>query len=190
VTERVDILASVCELIACGEADRAAALLDQEYPFSRVVATTRAYRPVEALRVFRRDGFVDRYSGIRLLFPGVLRVLSQHLPAHLPYHPNWKVSETHLAYWELYPTVDHVRPVTRGGLDAPDNWVTTCMLRNSAKSNWTLEELGWTLHPAGDRSRWDGLESWFMSHVQQNPQLNENAGVRAWYRAALSARAG
>jgi HNH endonuclease len=57
------------------------------------------------------------------------------------------------AFWEVGATIDHVVPVTRGGADDESNWVTTSMARNSAKMNWTLEELGWTLHPPGNHWR-------------------------------------
>ena len=40
-------------------------------------------------------------------------------------------------------TIDHVIPVARGGADDESNVVTTSMLRNSAKSNWLLDEVGW-----------------------------------------------
>ena len=36
------------------------------------------------------------------------------LPEEFPYHRAWKVSSTHPAYWQLYPTVDHVVPLARG----------------------------------------------------------------------------
>ena len=36
------------------------------------------------------------------------------------------------------------------------------MLRNGAKGNWLLEELGWSLHPPGDMESWDGLLGWFV----------------------------
>jgi 5-methylcytosine-specific restriction endonuclease McrA len=183
VTDRADILAAVCRLLDADERDRASALIQREYPFSPVEPTKRTCSLVEALHVFRRDGFVDRYSGGRLVFPGVLRVLSGQLGAAFPYHPNWKTSETHFAYWELYPTVDHLIPVTRGGRDEPGNWMTTCMLRNSAKGNWTLEELGWSLHPAGNLAQWDGLETWFTAHVERTPLLKQDTGVRDWCRA-------
>jgi hypothetical protein len=78
---------------------------------------------------------VDRYSGLPLVFPGVLRLLSRLLPQEFPFHPNWKMAETHPAYWELFPTIDHVLPVSRGGVDSDVNWVTTSMLRNAAKAN-------------------------------------------------------
>jgi hypothetical protein len=36
------------------------------------------------------------------------------------------------------------------------------MLKNTAKANFTIEELGWQLHPPGSLSEWDGLTGWFM----------------------------
>jgi len=61
-------------------------------------------------RIFARDGFIDRYRGSRLIFPPVLRLLSLYLPKEFPYHKNGKMTEGHMAYWELFPTVDHVVP--------------------------------------------------------------------------------
>jgi len=117
----------------------------------------RGYGKVTCTRIFIRDGFIDRYSGTRLIFPGVLRVLSKLLRTDFPFHPNWKMSATHPAYWELFPTIDHVVPVTRGGVYDESNWVTTSQLRNSAKGLWTLDELGWELYPPGDYASWNGL---------------------------------
>lgn len=70
------------------------------------------------------------------------------------------MDKTHPAYWELFPALDHVLPVCRGGRDDQDNLVSTSMLRNSTKSNWTLDELGWSIHPPGDMKHWDGLLAW------------------------------
>jgi hypothetical protein len=117
----------------------------------------RRQGPVESTRVFVRDGFIDRYTGTRLIFPPVLRTLSEALPGEFPFHPNWKTDVTHPAYWEVGATVDNLIPVTRGGKDAEENWVTASMARNSAKMNWTLQDLGWHLHPPGDIRDWDGL---------------------------------
>ena len=97
------------------------------------------------------------------------------------------MSETHEAFWELSPTVDHVVPVSRGGLDSESNWMTTSMRRNSAKANWTLDELGWRLHAPGSLSRWYGLLGWFKMHAAANPALLENSLVRRWHRAAVAA---
>jgi serine/threonine protein kinase len=68
--------------------------LRRDYPFAPEAVTKRQYGPVESTRVFVRDGFIDRYTGERLIFPPVLRVLSAILPAEFPYHPNWKTTVT------------------------------------------------------------------------------------------------
>ena len=131
-----------------------------------------------------RDGFIDRYSGNPLIFPAVLRILSFLLPDEFPFHRNWKMDKTHPAYWELFPTLDHIVPVARGGLDEDDNLVSTSMLRNGAKANSTLEELGWILHPAGDLNIWDGMMSWCMEFVLNNNQLLEDRYIAKWCYAA------
>jgi hypothetical protein len=102
------------------------------------------------------NGFIDRYSGHRLVFPPVFRVLSVALPTDFPYHRNWKADVTHQAYYELAATIDHLLPVTRGGADDESNWITTSMAHHSAKMNWTLDECGWKLHPSGQLAKWDG----------------------------------
>ena len=91
------------------------------------------------------------------------------MPNEFPFHPNWKTDLTHPSYWEVGATVDHVVPVTRGGADDESNWVTTSMARNSAKMNWTLNELGWTVHPPGDIKHWDGLIRWFLDYTSAHP---------------------
>ena len=138
--------------------------------------------------VFVRDGFVDRYSGDLLVFPSVLRVLTVLLPEDFPFHRNWKMEETHQAYWELFPTLDHVVPVARGGRDDEDNLVSTSMLRNSAKANSTLEELGWSLHPAGDVKRWDGMLAWCTDFIGGDEKLLKDNYIGRWHRAALAYR--
>jgi hypothetical protein len=159
--------------------------LRAEYPFVAITPEGRRYTEVQSLDVFRRDGFIDRYSGRRLMFPGILRLLSRLLPQEFPFHPNWKMAETHLAYWELFPTIDHVVPVTRGGPDTEGNWVTTSMLRNAAKANWTLDELGWSLAPAGSLADWDGLTSLFVVFVGSDPSVLEDGYLRRWHCAAV-----
>ncbi len=176
-------LASVCRLISQGSADAARALLGREMPFQPVAPVARKCTPGQALAVFRRDGFLCRYSGERLVFPGTLRLLSVLWPEQFPHHPNWRMSETHLAYWRLCPTVDHIVPVARGGPDDATNWVTTSQLRNSAKSNWLLGELGWTLQSPGALRDWDGLSGWFLEHVEAHPDLLGFPAIKSWYHA-------
>jgi 5-methylcytosine-specific restriction endonuclease McrA len=185
-----ETLSRVCALLKEGGIGEAEATITREYPFVPVLPKTRTYTESQATRVFARDGFIDRYSGERLVFPGTLRLLSLYLPEAFPYHRNWKVSETHPAFWQLCATVDHVVPITRGGTDAESNLVTTSMLRNSAKAHWLIEELGWVLNPPGDRAEWDGLMSWFLTDVAAKPSFLRQPFIRRWRLAATQSAAG
>ena len=168
----------VCHAVAEGDRDAAAHVLQQQYPFAPKEVASRRYGPTEATLAFVQDGFVDRYTGNMLIFPPVLRILSIVLPSEFPFHPNWKTDVTHPAYWEIGATVDHPVPVTRGGADDESNWVTTSVARNNAKMNWTLDELGWTLHPAGDVQEWDGLLHWFLEYTAAHPETVINNSIR------------
>jgi len=136
-------------------------------------------------KIFVRDGFIDRYKGTRLIFPPTLRIISKLLPLDFPYHKNGKMSEGHFAYWELFPSIDHVNPVARAGDDNEENWVCCSMLTNSIKSNWTLEQLGWDLLPSGNFSEWDGLMPWYIDQVDRDRSLLENPYLRTWHRVAV-----
>jgi hypothetical protein len=182
VIEKSSVIAAVCSALMRDAKAEASTLLCRDYPFAPEGTTKRGYGVVESTRVFVRDGFIDRYTGDRLIYPGVLRVLAWALPTDFPYHPNWKTDATHPAFWEVAATVDHLVPVTRGGRDDESNWVTTSMVRNSAKMNFRLEELGWTLHPPGALADWDGLIHWFLAYTRAHPDSLES--VRAWRRAA------
>jgi hypothetical protein len=135
----------------------------------------------QQIEVFIRDGYIDRYSGERLLFPGVLRLLSSMFPREFPWHPNWKTGSCHPAYWDLQPTVDHVIPRTNRGLHEMGNWVTTNMINNMAKSNYPLEQIGWRLLPLRNLEPWDGMAGWFLSFVKARPSLLDDPAVSSWY---------
>ncbi|MCA9572814.1 MAG: hypothetical protein KC656_33480 [Myxococcales bacterium] len=169
--DRASVLADVCALLTAGQRQDAETVLTERYPFSSTAKGSRQYTPFQSMQVFLRDGFVDRYAGTRLVHPAVLRLLSWTLPTSFPAHKNWKMSATHPAYWELFPTIDHIVPVARGGEDAPANWVSTSMLLNSAKANAMLDEIGWSLGPPGSLDEWDGLTSWLMQTWSADPDL-------------------
>jgi hypothetical protein len=187
--DRANIIDRVLQALRTGVTATARAILRVEYPCVPVTPETRRYTELQSLQVFARDGFRDRYSGQRLLFPGILRLLSHLLPQEFPFHPNWKISETHPAYWELFPTIDHVLPLTRGGADREANWITTSMLRNAAKAHWTLEELGWSLWPSGSLAEWDGLTRLFLEFINSDRSLLEDRYLRRWHTAASRVRA-
>ena len=51
------------------------------------------------------------------------------------------------------------------------------------KSNFTLEQLGWTLKNAGDIREWDGLSAEFVALVEANPHLKQIGRVKSYYDA-------
>ena len=189
MTDRADILASVCLASEASRPEDARRILSSEYPFAPFDNAGRRYNECQSMRVFTRDGFVDRYSGARLVFPGTLRLLSILFPGEFPFQKNWKTDECHFAFYELFPTIDHVVPVSRGGMDCDENYVTTSMIRNTAKANFTIEELGWKLLSKGSLRQWDGLTSWFVRAIERRTDLLESGYVRNWAVAAKSALA-
>ena len=187
--DKADVLAAVVAALEVSGLDESRRILRERYPFTPVEKTSRSYTERASLRVFYRDGFTDRYSGARLINPGAIRLLSVLLPEDFPADPNWAMSRSHFAFWELFPTIDHLYPVSRGGPDAESNWLTTSMLRNSAKAHWTLAELGWLLHPPGDHTAWDGLTGWFVRYLSTDPAPLAVPYIGRWFRASAEIRA-
>jgi len=159
--EKALIIKTLCELLLSDNRNDCVEFANTHYPFATSPISKRKYSRYEMCRIFLRDGFIDRYSAEKLLFPGLIKLLTIEFPEIFKYHMNWKMTETHLVYWELFPTIDHLVPIARGGLNNESNWVTTSMIRNSAKSNWTIEELGWKLYSVGQLDNWDGLTNCF-----------------------------
>ena len=182
--EGADVLASVCAAIDDNRSATAAAILAKEYPFTPLENVGRRYSAVQSTRVFARDGFIDRYTGKRLVFPGTLRLLSTLFPQEFPFHTNWKTDACHFAFYELFPTIDHLVPVSRGGANNEDNWISTSMVRNAAKANFTIEELGWRLLPAGNLEEWDGLTKWFLGRMATQNGPGASGYLRTWAEAA------
>jgi hypothetical protein len=114
--------------IAKGDTRKAAELVREQYPFVPPVER-QAIGTLDRLRVFLWDGIIDRYCGVKQFFPPVLELISPEIPEAFPSCRNGKAPETHVAHWELYPSVDHLVPLTRGGAHEMDNWVTRSMSR-------------------------------------------------------------
>jgi 5-methylcytosine-specific restriction endonuclease McrA len=185
MTTGIDVIENACQKVSEGDLDNAKNIIMQNYTFKPLVKAKRQYTETQKTKVFRDDGFIDRYSGEKLVYPPVLRILSYIMPAEFPFQKNWKMSECHIAYWELVPTIDHKNPVSRGGKDEYENWVCTSQLRNNIKSNWTLEELGWKLHDPGNIEDWDGMMGWFMDYVSKNEHVLKNdAYIAKWHKVA------
>ena len=177
------VLLAACSSISKHDFKEAREILELGAPFKPQMRINRQFSESQALEVFRRDGFIDRYSGDRLVFPGTLRLLSHYYPKAFPYHSHWHTEKTHLAYWLLCPTIDHVVPVTRGGSNDMDNFVTTSQLHNSVKGHWLLSELGWCLHKPGNLDEWYGLLGWFIQQIREDAGAISCAYIKRWQRA-------
>ena len=184
VAAKVDksaIIENIAKLLLLEDEAGARKIIEEEYPHKVVEIEKRTYTMAEKMEQFLKDGFVDRYTGERLLNPGILKVISNYLPEEFPFHPHWKMTETHNAYWELIPTIDHIYPIAKGGHDNKDNWVTTSMKNNSIKSNYTIDEINWKLYPKGNLNEWDGLTKQFVELVDNNKELLCDNYIKNWY---------
>jgi hypothetical protein len=186
-TDKAAVVESVLAALVAGNAREAENIAKHDYPWGPVEVPVRKMTQKRALSVFMRDGFIDRYSGSRLIFPGTLLLLRRVLPDSFPAHENWQVSKTHDVYFELWPVVDHVIPVARGGEDNESNFATTSNLNNDVKSMWTLEQLQWELHPPGKIGEWDGLMTWFLEYAGCNTEVLEDRTISGWYKTAANA---
>lgn len=180
---KIEAIRRVSDFLIAGNVRMAKEVIKKDYPFVPVKRYVRTYTIRQMAEQFYRDGFIDRYSGEKLVNPGMLRVMSEKIPVEFPYQAHWKTDECHMAYWDYQPTIDHIIPVALGGTDTPENWVSTSMANNSAKSNFTLERIGWALKPAGSIKEWDGLSERFIHIVEADTDLLRIKRIKDWYVA-------
>lgn len=55
---------------------------------------------------------------------------------------------------------------------------------NAVKSDYTLNELGWTLHKGGSWADWDGLTEWFMKQAEVRSEVQQDGVLTSWLAAA------
>lgn len=183
--DKITIIKQSAKSILTGNIESAKNVINKEYPFKKLKPEGRSYTDKEKYEQFVRDGFIDRYTGEKLVNPGLLKVLSYYMPDAFPYQSHWKMEECHSAYWELVPTIDHIIPIAIGGEDNPSNYATTSMLHNSVKSNWTLEQLNWKLYPAGDINEYDGLTDLFVRLTENDLELFDDPYIKRWYKLSV-----
>ncbi len=81
---KVAVLVDVCAALSGNQLDEARAILRKRYPFVPMANGGRRYSVRQMLAVFVRDGFVDRYTGMRLVCSPALRSISKRLPDQFP----------------------------------------------------------------------------------------------------------
>lgn len=182
--DKSEIVSNIVAMLLEEKEKSARDIICQEYPHTYFEVDKRTYTIMQKMNQFVSDGFIDRYTEKKLLNPGILKVISHYFPEKFPYHPHWKMTQTHIAYWELIPTIDHIYPIAKGGVDREENWVTTSMKNNSIKSNYSIDEIHWTLFPKGDIADWDGLTNVFLKLVDKKAELLNDNYIRNWYVAS------
>ncbi len=178
-------LENIMNLLIDEDKQQAEELINTVMPHEYINYSKRSMSLDRKIKVFIEDGFIDRYSGDRLVFPNVLRIISYEFPKYFPYHPNWKMSHCHVAYWKSFPTYDHVVPISRGGEDTELNIVTTSMMNNAMKSNWSLEESGLEVHQRGNLKEWDGMIGWYLKYIEKYGKPNIDTNFDKWHYALL-----
>ena len=178
------IISDIATMLMKNNKTAAKSIICEEYPHEYYEIEKRTYNVTQKMNQFISDGFIDRYTGDKLVNPGMLKVISHYFPEEFPYQAHWRMVDTHNAYWDLIPTIDHVYPIAKGGEDNTDNWVTTSMKNNSIKSNYTLDEIHWKLYPKGNISDWDGLTKVFMELVDKDKELLNDSYIKNWYNVS------
>lgn len=182
--DRSNVISDIVNFLLEDDKTKAKNIINQKYPHTYYEIEKRTYTISQKMNQFVRDGFIDRYTGKKLLNPGILKVISHYFPNEFPYHSHWKMTETHIAYWELVPTIDHIYPIAKGGEDNENNWVTTSMKNNSIKSNYTIDDIHWKLYPKGNISDWDGLTTIFLRLVKNDKELLKEPYIKNWYKVS------
>lgn len=68
-------------------------MIRTKYPHVKPRKKRKTFTKREQIALFMHDGFIDRYSGDRLIFLGVLCIFSKTLPEIFPYHPPSKLED-------------------------------------------------------------------------------------------------
>jgi hypothetical protein len=203
ISLRANIVSEVAYRLLSGNADHASSLARDEYPFEPIPNKRQLYTDFDLIKsrdkaksespkrksisdrrrqaIWNRDGYRDRYTGAKMVHPAALELLSVVMRAEFPYDnpPHGKYEATHICMWELWPSIDHVVPVSSGEIDITDkdsNLVTTSMLVNQLKSDYDLGELGWALRPsAPNLMSWDGLYGWAVAYSEAHTEVFNDA---------------
>jgi hypothetical protein len=70
--DKTSIIKNLCELLLDDRKKDCIDFAMAHYPFANNAISKRKYSRYQMCKVFLRDGFIDRYSGDQLLFPGII----------------------------------------------------------------------------------------------------------------------
>lgn len=72
--EKIEVIERAANRLLQHNVAEARRTIETEYPFHKLTAQGRNYTDKEKMAQFVRDGFIDRYSGQKLVNPGILFV--------------------------------------------------------------------------------------------------------------------
>ena len=73
------ILENISNLLLENKIEEARTTIQNEYPHKHIELEKRSYTLKEKMEQFIRDGFIDRYTGTRLVNPGMLKVITYYV---------------------------------------------------------------------------------------------------------------
>ena len=97
-SDKSEVISDIVTFLLEGNQTAAKTIIHQEYPHTYFEIEKRTYTMVQKMNQFISDGFIDRYTGKKLLNPGILKIISHYFPDEFSYHPHWKMNQTHIAY--------------------------------------------------------------------------------------------
>lgn len=136
--------------------------------------------------MFTRDSYRCSYSGLRLVAPPALVLISLLMPQEFPCknYPHCPGDGTHIGISLLFPSPDHVEAFASGGACTQENIVTASSSVNIHKGHWPLADLNW---PSPRRwpnpDNWNGLTAWFCRRVEVNPELTSHPEYGPLFRS-------
>ncbi len=89
----------------------------------------------DSIAIFARDAWTCRYCNDAVFFSPALKVLDKINPGHGYYHAHGKTGSMLDVFQWKWASVDHVIPVSHGGQNILNNYVTACW-----KCNLTLND--------------------------------------------------
>ncbi len=120
-------------------------------------------------QVFCRDKWHCRYCNDAVFFSPILKVLESISPGHGYYHPNGKSDEMLTLFANKFASIDHIIPVTRGGENSIENYVTSCWKCNLMYGNKTHKKGKPLPNPINSSgTKWDGLSSLYPKLLDQD----------------------
>jgi 5-methylcytosine-specific restriction endonuclease McrA len=108
--------------------------------YTGVLEKNKSFAKYEA-QVYQRDGYRCGYCGIRVIDTKALLKMEK-IVGKKYFKVKGKNNERHGVALALRATIDHIKPLSRGGCTRMDNLVTSCWSCNYGKLNATLEQLG------------------------------------------------